>query len=167
VRRLKHEPASQAFETPRNGALLRMRKRQVVNCPSHPLPSSNPAGGVPLLRARRPLILGTAVGWWRPRPCPNGPSKMTWPRQYGPRPLGHARELYSYAARVEGKATTRQSAYLRSIDSIEISSSWNIRMAISHAPWCGSVSTPLRRFSLAAYDAIATTCLRHRREIEE
>jgi len=60
--------------------------------------------------------------------------------------LGQARELYSYAANVEGKDTTRTSSLISvTSGSTVICCCWNSRTAISRAPWCGSFSTPRSR----------------------
>jgi 1,2-phenylacetyl-CoA epoxidase catalytic subunit len=93
-----------------------------------------------LRRADDALILGHRLSEW----CGHAPmlEEDMALANMGLDLLGQARELFSYAAKVEGKGNDEDKfAYLPTSGSIAIFFCWNSRTAISPAPWCGSFST--------------------------
>jgi len=100
-----------------------------------------------LRRADDALILGHRLSEW----CGHAPmlEEDMALANMGLDLLGQARELYAYAARVEGRAMTKtNSPTCATSGNIAISSSWNSQTAISRAPWCGSFSTPYSPISI-------------------
>jgi 1,2-phenylacetyl-CoA epoxidase catalytic subunit len=87
-----------------------------------------------LRRADDALILGHRLSEW----CGHAPAmeEDMALANMGLDLLGQARELYSYAAKVEG--------------STAICCCWNSRTAISRAPWCGSSSIRRSRTCIGA-----------------
>ena len=107
-----------------------------------------------LRRADDALILGHRLSEW----CGHAPmlEEDMALANMGLDLLGQARELYSYAAKVEGRDNDEDKfAYLRDVRQYRNLLLWNSRTAISRAPWCGSSSTRLRRPLLARDDALA------------
>jgi len=102
-----------------------------------------------LRRADDALILGHRLSEW----CGHAPmlEEDMALANMGLDLLGQARELYSYAASVEGKGNDEDKfAYLRDVSSTAICCCWNSRTAISRAPWCGSSSTRCSLISIGA-----------------
>ena len=93
-----------------------------------------------LRRADDALILGHRLSEW----CGHAPmlEEDMALANMGLDLLGQARELYSYAAKVEGRETTRTSSpTCATSGSTAICCCWNSRTATLRAPWCGSSST--------------------------
>jgi len=94
-----------------------------------------------LRRADDALILGHRLSEW----CGHAPilEEDMALANMGLDLLGQARELYSYAAKVGARATTRTSSPTCAMSgSTAICCCWNSRTAISRAPWCGNSSMP-------------------------
>jgi ring-1,2-phenylacetyl-CoA epoxidase subunit PaaC len=102
-----------------------------------------------LRRADDALILGHRLSEW----CGHAPmlEEDMALANMGLDLLGQARELYAYAAKVEGKDNDEDKfAYLRDVRQYRIFCWSNSRTAISPAPWCGSSSMRYSPISIGA-----------------
>ena len=102
-----------------------------------------------LRRADDALILGHRLSEW----CGHAPmmEEDMALANMGLDLLGQARELYAYAAKVEGKGNDEDnSPTCATSGSTAICCCWSSRTAISPAPSCGSSSIPLLPISTGA-----------------
>ena len=103
-----------------------------------------------LRRADDALILGHRLSEW----CGHAPmlEEDMALANMGLDLLGQARELYSHAAKVEGRDNDEDKFALpaRRQAVPQSPAAWNSRTAISRAPWCGNSSTRPSPISIGA-----------------